>query len=106
MARSTYNMFFKSGVKIYEYGPGFVHGKLYLSDDIVAMIGTINLDYRSLTHHFENGVWIYNDNLIYDMKKDYFNTLDQCIYMNEVDIKVSFIKKIIRSIIRIFAPLL
>lgn len=60
MTRSFYHRLMVAGVKIYEYEPGFIHAKSYLVDDNQAMIGTINLDYRSLVHHFENGVWIYN----------------------------------------------
>ena len=95
-----------SGVKIYEYEPGFVHAKSYISDDKVGMIGTINLDYRSLTHHFENGVWIYNDQTILDMKKDYLLTLEKSIFMIEKEIKNGIVKKALRTIVRIFAPLL
>lgn len=106
MTRDTYESLIKSGVKIYEYTKGFVHGKLYLSDDVKAIIGTINLDYRSLAHHFENGVWIYNDGCIFDMKRDYLDTISQCIYMNEENIKVGIFKKIIRKVAKIFSPLL
>jgi cardiolipin synthase len=56
MTRSFYHRLMKSGVRIYEYKPGFIHAKSYIADDDYAMIGTINLDYRSLVHHFENGV--------------------------------------------------
>ena len=60
MTRSFYKRFMDCGVKIYEYEPGFIHANTYISDDKYAIIGTINLDYRSLVHHFENGVWLYN----------------------------------------------
>lgn len=106
MTKDTYVKLIKYGVKVYEYKPGFVHGKLYFSDDVIAMIGTINLDYRSLTHHFENGVWIYNDKCILDMKEDYINTLGECIYMNDEIIKVGLFKKMVRKIAKIFSPLL
>jgi len=56
MARSHYQRLMDAGVEIYEYEPGFVHAKVYLADDEYAMVGTINLDYRSLVHNFENGV--------------------------------------------------
>lgn len=59
-----------AGVRIYEYEPGFLHAKSYLADDDQAMIGTINLDYRSLVHHFENGVWMYDCESIKDLKSD------------------------------------
>lgn len=106
MTKSNYQILIKAGVKVYEYVPGFVHAKLYISDDIVGMIGTINLDYRSLTHRFENGVWIYNDSVILDMKKDFLKTVEQSIYMNEVKIKDNLFNKLIKSVVRIFSPLL
>ena len=106
MTKSNYQILMKSGVKVYEYGPGFVHAKSYICDDKVGMIGTINLDYRSLTHHFENGVWIYNDKVVIDMKEDYINSLEKSIYMNEIKIKNSLLNRIIRAIVRIFSPLL
>ena len=70
MTRSFYHRLMKSGVKIYEYKPGFIHAKSYIADDEYAMIGTINLDYRSLVHHFENGVWMYRCDCIRDLKAD------------------------------------
>ena len=56
MTRSHSPRLIASGVKLYEYAPGFIHAKSYLVGDEIAMSGTINLDYRSLVHHFENGV--------------------------------------------------
>lgn len=106
MTKSNYQILIKSGVKVYEYVLGFVHAKSYISDDNIGMIGTINLDYRSLTHHFENGVWIYNDSVILDMKKDFLKTVEQSIYMNEVKIKDNLFNKLIKSVVRIFSPLL
>ena len=64
MTRSSYADLLKSGVRIYEYKPGFIHAKMYVCDDMTAMIGTINLDYRSLVHHFENGVWLYGTSTV------------------------------------------
>lgn len=106
MTQSNYQILMKAGVKVYEYEPGFVHAKSYISDDILGMIGTINLDYRSLTHHFENGVWIYNDQVIMDLKNDFLATLEQSIYMNDVKVKESLLNKLVESIVRIFSPLL
>lgn len=106
MTKSNYRVLIKAGVKIYEYEPGFIHAKSYLADDNLGMIGTINLDYRSLTHHFENGVWIYNDESLKDMKKDFIETMNQSIYMNDKEFKDNLLSKLIRSIVRIFSPLL
>lgn len=96
----------KSNVKIYEYEKGFIHSKTYLVDDKIALVGTINLDYRSLTHHFENGVWIYNDLCLKDIKEDFITTLDKSIYMNEKVIVNKFLDKVIVSVLNFFAPLL
>ena len=106
MTKSNYQILIKSGVKVYEYLPGFVHAKSYISDDVVGMIGTINLDYRSLTHHFENGVWIYGDKVIIDMKNDFEKCLEKSMLMNDKKVKNNIIRKLLRAIIRIFSPLL
>ncbi len=106
MTKSNYEILIKSGVKIYEYTPGFIHSKLYISDDVLAMIGTINLDYRSLTHHFENGVVIYKDKIIKDMKNDFLETMNESEYIDKEKGKDNLIKRFIKSIVRIFSPLL
>lgn len=106
MTKSNYQILIKAGVKVYEYLPGFIHSKYYISDDVVGMIGTINLDYRSLAHHFENGVWIYKDDVILDIKDDFIKTMNESICMNKVVIKDSIVKKIIRTFVRIFSPML
>jgi cardiolipin synthase len=96
----------KAGVKIYEYESGFVHAKCYLVDDEIGMVGTINMDYRSLVHHFENGVWMYKTDCLKDIKADMLDTIGKSIYINPESIKVNLFKRFIRSIVRIFAPLL
>lgn len=106
MTKSTYRLLMKKGVKIYEFEKGFIHAKTYISDDKIAMIGTINLDYRSLIHHFENGIWMYNDPTIMDMKKDFDDTIKESLYMNDIYFKDNLLSKFIRSVVRIFAPLL
>ena len=75
ITRSYYPELVEAGVKIYEYTPGFIHAKNAISDDEVMTCGTINLDYRSLYHHFENGVWVYNSVAVKDMKADFEETL-------------------------------
>lgn len=105
LTRQTSEVLMRYGCKIYEYTPGFIHSKLYLSDDIKAMIGSINLDYRSLTHHFENGVLIYNIDSIIDIKNDFLETMNESLLINENPVKVSLFKKIIRTLAKIFSPL-
>lgn len=106
MTISNCQVLMNAGVKIYEYKPGFIHSKLYIADDNVAMIGTINLDYRSLVHHFENGVWMYKDPSISKMKEDFTETMNKSIYMNEIKRKDKLFNRFIRAIVRIFSPLL
>ena len=106
MTRSFYPRLLRAGVKIYEYEPGFVHAKSYLVDGKYAMIGTINMDYRSLVHHFENGVWLYRSAVINDMRADMEDTLQKSIPVGEDMIKTNFLQKLFRAVVRIFSPLM
>lgn len=78
LAKTHYASLLESGVKIYEYAPGFVHAKVFVSDDQEAVVGTINLDYRSLYHHFECATWMYQVSCIQEIEKDFQNTLERC----------------------------
>ncbi len=106
MTRSYYHRLMDAGVKIYEYRPGFIHAKTYLSDDMTAMVGTINLDYRSLVHHFENGVWMYGSSCLTEIKKDIQETMDKSILVTRDMLKVNVFVLFMRAFVRIFAPLL
>lgn len=106
MTRSVCLQLMKQGVKIYEYTPGFIHAKSYIADDEYGIIGTMNLDYRSLDHNFEDGIWIYNDDIILDMKKDFINTMNKSQYMNREKQKNSLMTKLINVLVKIFSPLL
>jgi len=76
MTQSNYEFLIQSGVKIYEYTNGFIHAKQFICDDLYAICGTVNLDYRSLVHHFECGVWMYKTKCIKSMKEDFLDTLN------------------------------
>lgn len=78
LAKTHYASLLESGVKIYEYTPGFVHAKVFVRDDKEAVVGTINLDYRSLYHHFECATWMYETPCIDDIEKDFEETRLQC----------------------------
>ncbi|MBR3824208.1 MAG: cardiolipin synthase [Lachnospiraceae bacterium] len=106
MTRSFYHRLMKAGVKIYEYEPGFIHAKSYLVDDDYAMIGTINLDYRSLVHHFENGVWMYQTEAAKALKKDMEDTLQKCIQVTPMMLKTNIMQRIICAAVRVFAPMM
>ncbi|MGN1295537.1 MAG: cardiolipin synthase [Bacilli bacterium] len=106
MTQSYYHRLMNAGVKIYEYTPGFIHAKSYLVDDKYGLIGTINLDYRSLVHHFENGVWMYDCECLVELKKDIEETLRKSMEVKKSEMKQPLLKRFIQAIVRIFAPLL
>ena len=64
-----YEQLLEAGVRIYEFTPGFIHSKLFVSDDSVATVGTVNMDYRSFYFHFECGAWMCNNQAVLDIKK-------------------------------------
>ena len=71
LAKTHYASLLESGVKIFEYTPGFVHAKVFVSDDREAVVGTINLDYRSLYHHFECATYMYGTDCIPQIEADF-----------------------------------
>ena len=107
LARTYYPELIKSGVKIYEYTPGFIHAKSTVSDDTRAFIGSANYDFRSLYLHYECGVYIYNNSVITEMVSDYKSTLEKCHLFTLEDYKsLKVIYRLIGRIIRFFAPLM
>ena len=106
ISRSFYPVLLKSGVKIYEYTPGFVHAKASLFDDEVCTIGTVNLDYRSLFLHFENNSIFYRSSVLEDLKKDYLDTQAKCTeVIAGSTYRLSFLRWITDGVLRIIAPL-
>ncbi|NLL78810.1 MAG: cardiolipin synthase [Clostridiales bacterium] len=107
IARTYYPILLRAGVKLYEYKPGFVHAKSFVSDDQKAVVGTINLDYRSLYLHFECGVYIYQNPVVQEIEEDYEQTLKQCI---EVDMdyykSINGFSKLAGRVLRLFGPLM
>lgn len=108
--RIAWNMYpelIEAGVKIYEYTPGFIHAKSCISDGETAVIGTINLDYRSLYLHFESACVLYRCSVINEMRRDFDETmaLSQKITLEDCSNRSVF-NKILGCILRIFAPLL
>ena len=107
VAKTYYECLMKAGVQIYEYTPGFVHAKVFVSDNDTATVGTINLDYRSLYHHFECGAFIYNNPVVWDIEKDFQETLTKCQKITMEDLKHrSWMEKICGRVLRLIAPLM
>lgn len=107
LTRAYYPQLIEAGVKIYEYTPGFIHSKTFVADDEVGVVGTINLDYRSLYLHFECGVWLYKTQSVMEIKNDFLKTLEVCtpITLEECH-KVRWYVRLLRSILRVLAPLM
>ncbi len=107
LAKTYYKELIKAGVKIYEFTPGFVHAKIFVSDNDTATIGTINLDYRSLYLHFECGVFLYNNPVVWDVEQDFQNTLKQCRRISVADLKkIGLGMSIMGRSLRMIAPLM
>ena len=106
LAKSHYARLIKAGVEIYEYTPGFVHAKCYQADDETAMVGTINMDHRSLVHNFENGVWMYKCRCIESIKEDFADTFAKCERIDESKIHWNLVQRFIRAAVKVFAPLM
>lgn len=107
VTQSYYKELITSGVKIYEYIPGFLHSKTIVSDDEIAMIGTVNLDYRSLYLHFENSCLLYNTSTVHELRNDCDNilSLSKEITLEEAKQQPLF-KRIIAFVLRAFSPLM
>ena len=107
LGKSYYEELLEVGVKIYEFKGGFTHSKMFISDDVKAVVGSINLDYRSLYLHFEDAVYIYKNKIINNIKKDFIDMFNNS---NEITLdnmkKFNIIKKIIGRILRFLAPLM
>ncbi len=107
LTRAYYAPLVESGVKIYEYTPGFVHSKIFVADDEYAVVGTINLDYRSLFLHFECAVWLYSSASVSDVRDDFLQTLELCCEISLEQIrKTRWYKKLWRAVLRVFAPMM
>lgn len=107
ISESHYGKLLKEGVKVYKFTPGFNHAKNYISDDKYAVIGTINVDYRSLYLHFENGVYINDTEIVKEMKENFLNDLQVSEELTYNDFKKrNKLMKFLEFILRMFSPLL
>ena len=107
VSRSYYKPLIQSGVKIYEYLPGFVHAKTFVVDDEYATVGTINMDYRSFYFHFECGAFLYGTKCISAMKTDFEETIGVSKSIGSEDFEGGlWYKTLFRSVLRVFAPLM
>lgn len=107
VTRAHYPLLLEAGVRIFEYTPGFLHAKNFAVDDQYATVGSINLDYRSMFLHFEDGVWLCGDPSVLEVKRDFLET--QAV-SEEITVEMvrrqPWLRQLLRSILRVFAPLM
>lgn len=106
LTRSYYDVLLRGGVRVYEYTPGFMHAKVFVSDDRCAIVGTINLDYRSLCHHYECGVWMCDTPVIPEIKADIANAMALSREVTLEDTRRRPVSlRLALPLLRLFAPL-
>ena len=106
VTQSYYHQLVDAGIKIYQFAPGFLHAKCYVSDDKIATVGTINMDYRSLYLHFECGVYLYGASAVAAIKEDFCETMKESILINEKLMRHRLPMRLFQSVLRLFAPML
>ncbi|MEA4920978.1 MAG: cardiolipin synthase [Clostridiaceae bacterium] len=106
VAKAYYSELISRGIKLYEYMPGFIHSKSFVSDDETAVVGSINMDYRSLYLHFECAAWFYRHDVVKDIEEDFLKTLEKCRPITLESCKVRGIKKVFYAVLRVFAPMM
>jgi len=106
VTRGAYLDLMDAGVKIYEYTPGFVHSKQVLADDEMAVVGSINFDYRSLVHHYENAVWMYRTPALKEIRADFDHIFEVSQEITEDTFRFTWHQSLIKEIMQLFAPML
>lgn len=106
ITRSYYPRLLEAGVQIWEYTPGFVHGKVFVCDDCAATVGTLNLDYRSLYLHFENGLYLAGGSVIPAVKDDFLQAQAVSRRIDLKDLNMHPLRAFFYFLLRIFAPLM
>lgn len=106
LTKSHFHKLIENGVKIYKFTPGFIHSKCFVADDKIAVVGSINIDYRSLLLHFENACLFINGNVVSDVKRDFVSTFGECELVKPVEPKSDMLYKLYIAVLKLFAPLL
>lgn len=106
ITKSAYPALCEGGVRIFEYTKGFIHEKTVVSDDVIAMTGTVNLDYRSLAHHFEDMLALFLSDEIINIRLGVQKTLSDCCEITKDEAKLGVTERVVRALTRIIFPLL
>ena len=107
VTRANYEPLTEAGVRIFEFKPGFIHSKVCLADDQYAVVGTVNMDFRSLYLHFEDAVYLYDSPAVSQVAQDFEETFPVCREMTYARCRhVHFYQRILRALLQVFSPLL
>lgn len=107
LTRAHYESLLEAGVRIFEYTPGFIHAKNFAVDDLYATVGSVNMDYRSMFLHFEDGVWLCGAPCVADVRDDFIDTQMRCEEITLERCREHHVSRLLlRSVLRIFAPLM
>ena len=107
VTRANYEALIESGVRIFEYTPGFIHSKTFVADDRFGVVGTINLDFRSLFLHFECGVWLCGCRSLVAMRDDFLSTLKECGEVGREELnRMKISERAVGWFLKVFSPLL
>lgn len=107
VTRANYDALIEAGVRIYEYTPGFIHSKVCLADGQLAMVGTVNMDFRSLYLHYEDAVLLHNCKAVLQVEEDFAKTFPLCREITGTDCRhVHWYQRFGRSLLRMFSPLM
>ncbi len=106
VTRSNYSALLQVGIEIYEFTPGFIHAKSMVCDDKMAIVGTINWDFRSLFLHFECASWFYGCKAVLDVKRDVFETIGKSRKIEPGEFRPGWWGGCVNSVLRVFSPLL
>ena len=106
VTKSYFLSLIEGGVQIYTYKPGFIHSKIFVCDDKISTVGTVNMDFRSFYHHFECGMFMQDNSTIKDIKKDVTDTIEKCHKVTKKEATPNILKSFWQSLLRLIAPLL
>ena len=106
VTKAFYTPLIKEGIRIYLYRPGFIHAKSIVSDGKYCIIGSSNMDFRSFYLHCECNIMFFDEEICEELEEDYLRVCTECELMTESKSKTNIFRKIYRSILRVFAPLM
>ncbi len=107
VSRSHYGQLIRSGVRIYEYTPGFIHAKMFVSDDRAAIVGTTNMDYRSFYLHFECGVAFFDSSVVHEVRNDIMKVMDVSREITEQAVdQTPLPTRFLRNVLKLFSPIM